>query len=113
MVLLAMTLGDMQKRSIAYLLDNNIMKSIKHPYYYVPLEDGSDYNFFHIISQGMGRSGKCVIDPIEFTEVLIELSTKVKVGNNFTDIGKCLKLPWNLQRRAEKLDEQLAKMCFR
>ena len=50
------------------------------------------------------------IEPTELKEMLIELSDKVPVGNNFTSIVECLKIPFIFEARL--LDEEWLNYFF-
>ena len=108
-----MTIGFMQQTDVDILVDRYHLKHILSNYYYIPIDNSDDYNFFFIargITKGKRDNN---IEITTFSQMLTELSTRVKVGNTFTDTAICLGLPDRLKYKAQKLDQELADFCFK
>lgn len=109
------TIGTLENTRIDTLLERGIIKKVLHPFYYIPVinDDESarvDYNFFTIRNLGVNQN-KNTVEPVEFLNMLTELSDKVTEGNNYSGVAKCLNLDNGLLYMAMEADKKLADLC--
>ncbi len=103
-----MTIGFMKKTDTSRLMDRHGLKHIMGNYYYLPMETYGEYNFLFIVPRVIKGKRDNRIEPVEFMQMLTELSSRVKVGNTFTDVAICLGLPTDLQYKAQNIDKSFA-----
>ena len=80
------------------------LKHIKGPYWYYSY--GDVYNIF--AKTGTVDPRKLILEPVTLKTMLIELSDKVDVGNNFSEIAARLPITSKMSRDAIDLDRIMA-----
>ncbi len=100
-----MTYGFMMNTPIDRLIDRHGLVRIFRSYYYLQIKDSVEYNFLFITA---GVSKNHTIEPVEFMDMLSELSPFVAIGNTFTDVAICLGLPDRMKYSAQELDRAMA-----
>lgn len=108
-----MTIGFMKRTNVDRLVVNHGLQYVMGNYYYLPIDGTDDCNFLFIV-RGVTKDRKTdnKIEPVEFMQMLIQLSPRVRINNTFGDVAICLRLPDRLRRRARKLDEGIADFCL-